>query len=127
MEDEYRSKRARRPRNKIGEAALSYETGWEEPVLMTISSKNQITLPIHLLRELGLGPGDRLAVALEGNRLILRPRPKNWATYYAGSLKGLYGNTVEEIDDYVRQLRDDSRRQELIEEAWDGKRTAAKE
>jgi hypothetical protein len=74
-----------------------------------------------------MGPGDRLAVTREGDKLILRARPKHWAGYYAGSLKGLYGNTAEEIDDYVRELRDDSRREQLIEEAWDGKRPAAEE
>ena len=36
----------------------------QEPVLSTISSKNQITLPVRLLRELGLGPGDRVAITL---------------------------------------------------------------
>jgi predicted nucleic acid-binding protein len=65
---------------RIAEAAVAYNSGRkEEPVLSTISSKNQITLPVHLLREIGLGPGDRLAVTREGNRLILRARPKNWA------------------------------------------------
>ncbi|MGE0058139.1 MAG: AbrB/MazE/SpoVT family DNA-binding domain-containing protein [Dehalococcoidia bacterium] len=95
--------------------------------MSTISSKNQITLPIHLLREIGLGPGDRLAVTREGNRLILRARPKNWASYYAGSLKDLYGNTREEIDAYIEDLRDDSHREKQIEEAWDGQRPAAQE
>jgi AbrB family looped-hinge helix DNA binding protein len=127
LPDEYRPRKVRKPL-KIGEAAVAYDIGRkEEPVLSTISSKNQITLPVQLLREIGLGPGDRLAVTREGNRLILRARPKNWAEYYGGSLKGLYGNTVEEIDDYVRELRDDNRRQRLIEEAWDGKRSAAEE
>ncbi len=126
MTKEYRPGKV--PVNKIGEAAGVYDAGRkEEPALSTISSKNQITLPIHLLREIGLGPGDRLAVSREGNRLILRARPKNWASHYAGSLKGLYGNTREEIDAYIKEQRDDSHRAELIEEAWHGQRPAAKE
>jgi antitoxin ChpS len=75
--------------------------------IATISSKNQITLPAHLLRQLGLSAGDRLAIQREGNRLILRPRPKDWVEYYGGSLRGLYGETKEEANAYVKRLRDE--------------------
>src|SRR5688572_11202166 len=106
MAGEYKRRKA--PVRKVGEAAVDSSALLQEPVLSTISSKNQITLPVHLLRELGIGPGDRVAMVRDGDRLILRPRPKNWASYYAGSLKGVYG-TKEEIDAYVREQRDDSR------------------
>jgi len=96
----------------VREAAVEYiASRREDPALTTISSKNQITLPAHLLRELGLGNGDRLAISREGNRLILRPRPKDWVGYHGGSLRGLYGDGKEEIDAYVRGLRDEWERQ----------------
>ena len=79
--------------------------------MSTISSKNQITLPAHLLREMGIGPGDRVAVTLEGKRLVLRPRPKDWVTYLGGSLKGLWGNTPEETEAYIAELRAESDRE----------------
>jgi len=79
--------------------------------MATVSSKNQITLPAHLLREIGIGPGDRLAITREGNRLVMRPRPKDWVEYHGGSLRGVYGNTPEEIDAYIRELRDESDRE----------------
>jgi AbrB family looped-hinge helix DNA binding protein len=98
------------PRNKqygkVKEAAVEYIVSRrEDPALSTISSKNQITLPAQLLREMGLGAGDRLAIRREGNRLVLRPRPKDWVEYYGGSLRGLYGKTKEEVDAYVDGLR----------------------
>ena len=99
---------------RIAEAALvQYDAGRrdDDVVMSTISSKNQITLPAHLLREMGIGPGDRVAVTLEGKRLILRPRPKDWVKYYGGSLKGLWGDTPEEIDAYIAQLREESDRE----------------
>ena len=71
----------------------------------TISSKYQITLPARLVRELGLKPGDQLAVEVEGLRLILHPRPKDWLSYTAGSMLGYYGKTKEEIDAYLREVR----------------------
>ena len=71
----------------------------------TISSKYQITLPARLVRELGLEPGDKLAVELEDGQLILHPRPKDWVSYTAGSMPGYYGKTKEEIDAYLREVR----------------------
>ena len=98
----------------------------EEPAVSTISSKNQITLPAHLLREMGLTAGDRLAVTREGGRLILRARPKDWIRYHAGSLAGLYGNSREEEDGYLRQLREaDAERDRAVEEAWTGREPPA--
>jgi AbrB family looped-hinge helix DNA binding protein len=104
------------PRDKSGgkvkEAAVEYIVGRkDEAAVSTISSKNQITLPAHLLREMGLRAGDRLAVTLEGNRLVLRARPRDWVEYHGGSLHGLYGQTVEEKDAYVRELREESERE----------------
>lgn len=116
----YQSNADKLPKMKVSEAAVEYITGRKEEAVSTISTKNQITLPVHLLRQMGVGPGDRLAVALEGGRLVLRARPKDWVEHYAGSLPGYWGNTDEEIDAYIRDLRDNSHRDELIEEAWTG-------
>jgi AbrB family looped-hinge helix DNA binding protein len=71
----------------------------------TISSKYQITLPARLVREIGLQPGDQLAVELKGLRLILHPRPKDWLSYTAGSMPDYYGKTKEEIDAYLKEVR----------------------
>jgi AbrB family looped-hinge helix DNA binding protein len=111
----------------VAEAAAEYIVGGkEEPAMSTISSKNQITLPAHLLREMGLGAGDRLAITREGNRLILRARPKDWVRYHAGSLAGVYGSSREEQDEYVRELRgSDAERDARIEEAWAGREPPA--
>ena len=106
----------------VKEAAVEYIVSRrEDPALTTISSKNQITLPAHILREMGLGAGDRLAISKEGNRLVLHPRPKDWVAYYGGSLRGVYGETKEEVDAYIRELRDDTEREQAVEEAWSGR------
>jgi bifunctional DNA-binding transcriptional regulator/antitoxin component of YhaV-PrlF toxin-antitoxin module len=114
--------------SKVAEAAVVeyIVSGREDPAVSTISSKNQITLPVHLLREMGLAAGDRLAVSREGNRLILRARPKDWIRYHAGSLAGLYGESREEEDEYLRELRaGDTDRERAIEEAWTGREPPA--
>ncbi|MEX0785727.1 MAG: AbrB/MazE/SpoVT family DNA-binding domain-containing protein [Dehalococcoidia bacterium] len=71
----------------------------------TISSKYQITLPARLVREMGLQPGDQVAVEIEDGALVLHPRPKDWVSYTAGSMPGYYGKTKEEIDEYLREVR----------------------
>jgi len=71
----------------------------------TISSKNQITLPARLLREMGLKAGDQLAVGVEEGSLVLHPRPQDWVSYTAGVLKGVYGKTKEDVDAYLEELR----------------------
>ncbi len=110
------------------EAAVEYITGRkEEPAMSTISSKNQITLPAHLLRELGLSGGDRLAVSREGNRLVLRARPRDWVQYHAGSLRGAYGRDRRDADAYVADLREDRERDEAIARAWAGREPPPRE
>lgn len=103
---------------------MAYVTGRREDVMSTISSKNQITLPVQLLRELGIGPGDRLAVSREGDTLVLRARPKDWVAYHAGSLAGVYGKDPQEINAHIEELRRDEERDERIERAWTGREPA---
>jgi bifunctional DNA-binding transcriptional regulator/antitoxin component of YhaV-PrlF toxin-antitoxin module len=117
----YDGSRGRLPPMKVSEAAVEYIAPRKEEAMSTISSKNQITLPVHLLRQMGVGPGDRLAVRLEGGRLVLRARPKDWVEHYAGSLPNLWGETVEEIDAHIREGRETPERDAEIERLWTGR------
>jgi AbrB family looped-hinge helix DNA binding protein len=98
----------------VGEAILEYLPMATEGVPRTaaakLSSKNQITLPVAMVRQLGLRPGRRLMLRLEDDRIILRPEPEDWVEYFRGSMKGVYGKTLQEMDDYVRQERASWRR-----------------
>lgn len=38
----------------------------------TLSSKSQITVPVAIRRQLGLQPGDRVVLAVEGDKATLR-------------------------------------------------------
>ncbi|MGD0115220.1 MAG: AbrB/MazE/SpoVT family DNA-binding domain-containing protein [Dehalococcoidia bacterium] len=104
--------------SKVGEAVLEYLASAAERLpeaRATLSSKNQITLPVAVVRRLGLQPGRRLMVRLEDDRIVLRPEPEDWVEYFRGSMKGVYGNTREEMDAYVRKERASwRRRQEKI-------------
>ena len=120
--------KSKEPTRRVREALQKYIVDDDEgrPVFATISSKNQITLPARLLRELGIGPGDRVSIRKDGDRLVLRPRPKEWADYYGGSMRGVYGNTKEEIDAYIRDVREGTGfpAEEVIEEATPARKPA---
>lgn len=72
---------------------------------ITLSSKGQVTIPVDILRRLGLKAGDKLIAELIDNRIVLLPQPESWTDYFGGSLKGVYGSTVEEIDRYIVEVR----------------------
>ncbi len=76
-----------------------------ESATTTLSSKRQITLPVALVRELGLVPGDKLTVRLEDGGILLRPRPRNWVDYFSGSRPGYYGKTKEDVEAYLDEVR----------------------
>lgn len=72
---------------------------------LTISSKNQVTLPVAALKALRVKSGDKLTAVVKGRVLELLPHPVSWVDYYAGIAPGLYGQTDEEIDAYIRESR----------------------
>ena len=77
------------------------------PPSSTISSKGQVTVPIEVLHRLGLKQGDRVEFVFEDGKTVLRPsRPAtNPFTAYIGALPAF--SSLEEINAWVRDLRDD--------------------
>lgn len=71
----------------------------------TLSSKYQVTLPMDVVRALGLKGGDKLVVTLVEDHVVLMPKPANWAAWANGRLKGVYGTTPETVDHYLREER----------------------
>ncbi len=76
--------------------------------IATVTSKGQITVPLEVRNRLGLKEGDRLEFITEGGVTIVRPDrgEQNPFLAYAGVL-GTFPGGVEEINAFVRDLRDD--------------------
>ena len=74
---------------------------------VTMSSKHQLTLPVDMVRDLGLEPGQKYVIANEEGRIILYPDKHSRTDYFAGSLGGLYGKTKEDVDAYLTEVRGD--------------------
>ena len=73
--------------------------------VVTMTSKNQITLPIEIARQLNVKPGDKLVVELVQDHVVLMPQPGSWADHVVGSVKGVYGARKEDIDSYINEVR----------------------
>lgn len=73
-----------------------------------MSSKRQITIPAAVVRELGLKPGAKLSVYINGGEIIMNPKPTDWLDYVSGALKGrnIYGSNKKEVDTYIREVRE---------------------
>ena len=72
--------------------------------IVKLSSKYQVVIPKEARKKLGLRAGDQLAVEVEGGKVIVRPRPKNYTNYMLGLGKEIW----EGIDasEYVRKERE---------------------
>ena len=53
--------------------------------VLTLNQKSQIVISKEIRKRLDLKPGDQLAAVVEGNKIVLRPKPKS----SAGRLRGL--------------------------------------
>jgi hypothetical protein len=73
--------------------------------------KHQVTLPANIVRQAKLAPDDRLEVTYTNGVIVLTPcsksssAPKFDLMAYAGIGKGMWGNTAEEVNKHIRDLR----------------------
>jgi AbrB family looped-hinge helix DNA binding protein len=77
--------------------------------VLTLNQKSQIVISKKIRKILGLKPGDQLAAAVEGDKIVLRPKPKNAAERLRGLGKGTWGSRAK-IDAYIEKLRDEWQR-----------------
>ena len=77
--------------------------------ILTLNEKSQIVISKAIRKTLGLKPGDQLAAAVEGDKIVLRPKPASSAARLRGLGKGTWGVRAK-IDAYVEKLRDEWQR-----------------
>jgi AbrB family looped-hinge helix DNA binding protein len=66
----------------------------------TLSSKNQIVIPREARLALGLKPGAKLLIVLQGDHIIVLPKPKSYRKAISGIGRGLYA------PDYLKKERE---------------------
>lgn len=72
---------------------------------VTVSSKNQITLPAEIVRTMGIKPGQKLVLELVDGRIVALPEPASWADYMQGAGHTVYGTDRPTVDRYVAEER----------------------
>jgi AbrB family looped-hinge helix DNA binding protein len=71
-----------------------------------LNQKSQIVISKNIRKRLGLKPGDELAAVIEGDKIVLRLKPKSPASRLRGIGKGTWGSKTK-IDVYLDKLRDE--------------------
>lgn len=77
--------------------------------VLTLNQKSQVVISKAIRKTLGLKPGDQLTAAVEGGKIVLRPRPKSPTARLRGLGKGTWGSRAK-IDSYIEKLRDEWQR-----------------
>lgn len=72
--------------------------------IVKLSSKHQIVIPKEIRKRLSLEAGGELAVEVEEEKVILRPRPKNYTDYMLGLGRKVWRGV--EATEYVRKERE---------------------
>jgi AbrB family looped-hinge helix DNA binding protein len=56
----------------------------------TLSSKNQIVIPREAREALGLKPGDKVLVIVQGGKVLVLEKPKSYEAAIRGMGRGIY-------------------------------------
>jgi AbrB family looped-hinge helix DNA binding protein len=74
--------------------------------VLTLNQKSQIVISKQIRKSLGLKPGDQLAAVVEGDKIVLRPKPKSPSARLRSLGKGTWGKKSK-TDTYLDKLRDE--------------------
>ena len=77
--------------------------------VLKLNQKSQVVISKEIRKRLGLKPSDQLTAVVEGDKLILRPKPLSPTARLRGLGKGTWGNKTK-IDAYIEKLRDEWQR-----------------
>lgn len=77
--------------------------------IATTGTKGQIVIPSEIRRRIGMEAGQRVDVSLEGDRVILRPIPKDLVKVMTGCLRGKSSLTADLIREHQREIRRDEK------------------
>ena len=72
--------------------------------LVKLGKKGQIVIPKALRESMGIEAGDLLLITAEGDRISIIP-PERYAKMTRGLLKGVWGDTPDEVEAYLERER----------------------
>jgi AbrB family looped-hinge helix DNA binding protein len=88
-----------------------------KPIFTTVSSKGQLVIPAAMRASLGIEPGTRISIRLEGSRLILEPQSLEAKLRLVDELCGITAGGPSMTDMLIEDRRLE-RQRELEKEGW---------
>lgn len=88
-----------------------------EQTYVTVSSKGQLVIPAAIREELKIEPGTRVAVRVEGGRIIIDPQSVAAKLRRIDEMKGCTAGFPSGTDMLLEERRRE-RERELAEEGW---------
>lgn len=85
-----------------------------QPIFAKVSSKGQLVIPSGMRDELGIQAGTRVALRIEGSRIVLQPV----TTRLVDELCGITEGGPSMTDDLLADRRAEHKRWEQETEAW---------
>jgi AbrB family looped-hinge helix DNA binding protein len=86
-------------------------------IYATVSSKGQLVIPAAIREELGIEPGTRVAIRIEGPELILKPETLTAKLAMIKKMRGITAGGPSLCDELLEERRREHAR-ELREEGW---------
>jgi len=78
-----------------------------EQIFTTVSSKGQMVIPAAIRESMGIEPGTRVAIRLEGDKLILHPRTRAATLRLIDKLCGLTAGGPSMSDELIAERHAD--------------------
>jgi len=88
-----------------------------EPIYATVSTKGQLVIPAAIREALGIEPGTRVAIQLDGPEIILKPQTAETALATIEKLRGITAGGPSLCDELLEERRRE-RERELRQEGW---------
>ena len=87
-----------------------------EPLYTTVSTKGQVVIPAAIRHELGIEPGTRLAMRVEGGRMILDAESVAAKLRKIEAMRGITAGGPSMADELIEERRKDLERERA--EGW---------
>lgn len=72
--------------------------------LVKLSKKGQIVIPQEIREKMGIKTGERLVIFIRGDETVVLT-PQKYAEYTCGLMKGTWGSTKKEVEEYINEER----------------------
>jgi AbrB family looped-hinge helix DNA binding protein len=72
--------------------------------LVKLSKKGQVVIPREIREKLGIRIGEKLVIFIRGDETVILT-PKKYAEYTCGLMKGTWGSTIKEVEEYINEER----------------------